>query len=160
MKDLVGVLEKKTKKDEEEVGRLKRLKVALNGGEGEEKGSKRTLVVEFSIENVVIVKKREGRDAPGSTAPRAGKREARTTENEESGSSERKIRKDGRSKKRAASDETDTRPSKRVKREDGSKGTPSLAERIGDKVKKENPLGSIIGRKRRMKKANSGGGRK
>jgi hypothetical protein len=63
-------------------------------------------------------------------------------------------------KKRAASDETGARPSKRVKREDGSKGTPSLAERIGDEVKKDNPLGSMIGRKRRMKKANSGGGRK
>jgi len=58
------------------------------------------------------------------------------------------------------SDETDTRPSKRVKREDSSKGTPSLAERIGDEVKKENTLGSMIGRKRRMKKANSGRGQK
>jgi nucleolar protein 4 len=66
MKDLVGVLEKKAKKDEEEMSRLKRLKAALSGGEGEERGSKRTLVVEFSIENVVIMKKREGRDAPGS----------------------------------------------------------------------------------------------
>jgi nucleolar protein 4 len=68
MKDLAGILEKKAKKDEEEVGRLKRLKAALNGGEGEgeAKGRKRTLVVEFSIENVMIVKKREGRDAPAS----------------------------------------------------------------------------------------------
>jgi nucleolar protein 4 len=66
IKDLAGILEKKAKKDDEEVDRLRRLKAALNGEQGEEKGSKRTLVVEFSIENVMIVKKREGRDAPGS----------------------------------------------------------------------------------------------
>lgn len=67
MKDMVAILEKKSKTDDEETNRLKRLKDALNGQETQDlKGSKRALVVEFSIENVLIVKKREGRDAPGS----------------------------------------------------------------------------------------------
>lgn len=67
MKGLATALERKEKKSDEESGRLKHLKSALDELEREGiKGSKRTLVVEFSIENAVIVKKREGRDAFGS----------------------------------------------------------------------------------------------
>jgi len=88
--------------------------------------------------------------------PRAGKREAHGGENDKSGSRERKLNKNGSAKKWETSDDAE-RPSKRVKREDSEKGSNSLADRIGDKVKSENPLGSMIGRKRKMKKV---GGRK
>lgn len=66
LKDMFSILEKKTNKSEEETARWKRLKDALNGN-AEEK-SKRTLIVEFSIENVLVVKKREGRDAQGTVS--------------------------------------------------------------------------------------------
>ncbi|KAG8831086.1 RNA recognition motif-containing protein [Serendipita sp. 400] len=74
MKEALSVLEKKTgKKSEEEIARMKRLKevIATSNEDGVEKaGSKRTLVVEFSIENVVIIKKREGRDKTSTSLRR------------------------------------------------------------------------------------------
>jgi len=63
LKDMLALLDKKKDKNEEETARWKRLKDVV--GTNVEEKSKRTLIVEFSIENVLIVKKREGRDAQG-----------------------------------------------------------------------------------------------
>lgn len=63
LKDMLAILDKKKDKSEEETSRWKRLKDVV--GTNVEEKSKRTLIVEFSIENILVVKKREGRDAHG-----------------------------------------------------------------------------------------------
>lgn len=157
MKDMATILENKSKKDDEEINRLKRLKDTINGYEAQElKAGKRTLIVEFSIENVLIVKKRQGRDA-APTVPRTNKGEADSTNGPNKDINRQNSSKGGKGKKQRGGDDPDSRPSKRVKRETSENATSALADRIGDRVKPENTLGSIIGRKRRMKK---GSGRK
>ncbi|KAG8807512.1 RNA recognition motif-containing protein [Serendipita sp. 401] len=163
MKEALDVLEKKTgKKSEEEIARMKRLKevIATSNEDGVEKaGSKRTLVVEFSIENVVIIKKREGRDktsGPTHVDKRNQKHKLDTDRKDESKpSKEGKSRASRKSTNSKRNEEENSRPSKRPRMEQGNPNATPLGARIGEK-RPSNPLGSIIGRKRKMKKMNSG----
>jgi nucleolar protein 4 len=70
LSDMTAILENKSDKNEEDRSRLKRIKEMVSELEGNaEKVSKRTLVVEFSIENSVVVKKREERDISKPVSP-------------------------------------------------------------------------------------------
>jgi nucleolar protein 4 len=70
LSDMTAVLENKSDRNEEDRSRLKRIKEMVSELEGNaEKVSKRTLVVEFSIENSVVVKKREERDTSKPVSP-------------------------------------------------------------------------------------------
>lgn len=148
LKDLFDTLEKKgDKRTEEEKARCKRLKDALEEIKmGVTKASTRTLVVEFSIENMVIVKKREERGTP---------RQVKGEDAADEQTSKRSSHPKGRDKKKTVKMEEDhasetTRSAKRRKKEASEEQSPE------PKSKSVNPLGSMIGRKRRLKKARGG----
>lgn len=148
LKDLFDTLEKKgDKRTEEEKARYKRLKDALEEIKmGVTKASTRTLVVEFSIENMVIVKKREERGTP---------RQVKGEDAADEQTSKRSSHPKGRDKKKTVKMEEDhasetTRSAKRRKKEASEEQSPE------PKSKSVNPLGSMIGRKRRLKKARGG----
>ncbi|KAG8807345.1 RNA recognition motif-containing protein [Serendipita sp. 399] len=169
LKEALSTLEAKGgKRSEEESTRMKRLKEVIANSDldnVEKANSKRTLVVEFSIENAVIIKKREGRDQiqPSGSAnadKRNQRRKPNTDHDDQSESSKRdrsRIGKKNHDSNKYKDDGEYSRPLKRRKVENQSTGANStpLSDRIGDK-KPANALGSIIGRKRKMKKTKSG----
>ncbi|CAG8737638.1 15913_t:CDS:2, partial [Acaulospora colombiana] len=143
LNDTVSGLEKKPEKTEEDTSRVRRIKDLLSTmEEKEDKVSKRTLIVEFSIENSLVVKKREERGGPrpGNSRPVR-----------EGNESHERISVPRRKGAQRDTDSEQSRPAKKRKEQlDEDHG--SLIDRISEKSKSVNPLGSIIGRKRKMKK--------
>lgn len=170
--------EKAKPEGERDEARIARIKEEIESGgrgskvkDGQERG---TLVVEFSIENVQVVQKRaqareggmkrqkEAREGGGGRP--AGKDDSRGKGRSEDGGRERKGRdgkdnakKEGRGAKRGR-DESES-PNKRRKVEAPSKGDEKKKDGAAGKDKKDkadakpfNPVGAVIGRKRKEKK--------
>ncbi|KAF4621632.1 hypothetical protein D9613_012590 [Agrocybe pediades] len=149
--ELENILKAERAKEESEGddARIKRLKEEIERAEeGGQKKSKGTLIVEFSIENIQVLQRRsamqsEQKDPSTKTSSGNDKRRKRDAEDDEEGSkaekhSPKKRRVEAKSQK--APEPTDSSPKK----------TPTKAT---------NPLGSIIGRKRKERKAGKKGGK-
>ncbi|KAG8715855.1 RNA recognition motif-containing protein [Ceratobasidium sp. 395] len=141
IKDSIGTLEKGEGKEEDSATRVKRLKDELEKleVETENKESNKTLILEFAIENIQVVKRRKERSETSSDRPKkpeTRKRKAIEQEDEPSAAGPKRRRKDPeRSTEKVE-------PSKKVK--------PSV--KTGVKSSGENNVGGIIGRKRRERR--------
>lgn len=62
LQDLLSTLKKDKTQDETTVGRIKKIKEAIEARSDKETTSKKTLIVEFSVENILIIKKRAGKE--------------------------------------------------------------------------------------------------
>ncbi|KIJ52673.1 hypothetical protein M422DRAFT_223344 [Sphaerobolus stellatus SS14] len=125
LQDLLKKLDDGKKKTEEEETRIKRIKDRIKELEGEKTKKGRPLVLEFSIENIQVVRRRAEHQKDNGQKPEA------SPEPEEV-----KV--------------TDRRPSKKARKNPPSKPEPvAEPEAEAEAVTK---LGSMIGRKRRMKK--------
>ncbi|KAF8575021.1 RNA-binding domain-containing protein [Ramaria rubella] len=137
LKDLVKKDENagKTKKSEEEQARLRRLKGRIRELEDEtDKKAGRTLVLEFSIENIQVVRRRADREEGGRQDLSSRSRDEKKTS-----TSPAKKRRD------APSSEVVSRPAKKPR------VTPIKEVKSGDATA-GNKIGDIIGRKRREKR--------
>jgi len=131
LEDLLKKLQDGKKKNDEEQARIKRIKDRLKELEEEKtKKSGRTLVMEFSIENIQVVRRRSDKEKEIQQLPKE----------------ERYVKK--RDKEEDEDEEEGGRPSKRPR---SNKTTSKESE--GDKPARDNQLGSLIGRKRREKKS-------
>ncbi|CAE6457134.1 unnamed protein product [Rhizoctonia solani] len=160
LKDMIAALKGNTVKGEEREGRLKRLKEELErvdvefGPEGgsepkEARASNKTLILEFAIENIQVVKRRNER----TEAVRSGL--CSTAQN---------------SKKRKASDSTGDKPETRPKKArigpkeptpgklgKGSKSkTQASWKKAAPESEDKHNIGGIIGRKRRDRRKPKG----
>ncbi|KAH7338464.1 hypothetical protein B0J17DRAFT_695265 [Rhizoctonia solani] len=164
LKDLVAALKDDSGKDEEREGRLKRLKEELERLDAElgpqadkepkeARGSNKTLMLEFAIENIQVVKRRNERAESSksgipSTAKSSKKRKVADSTGDEP---------EARPKKRRAGPKEPTleKPGNNRKPKDKSsskKASPKASPESGDK----NNVGGIIGRKRRDRRKGKG----
>ncbi|KAG8702976.1 RNA recognition motif-containing protein [Ceratobasidium sp. 395] len=141
IKDLIGTLEKGEGKEEDRATRVKRLKDELEKleVETENKESNKTLILEFAIENVQVVKRRKERSETSSDRPKkpeTRKRKAIEQEDEPTAAGPKRRRKE------LEQSTEKVEPSKKLK--------PSV--KTGVKSSGENNVGGIIGRKRRERR--------
>ncbi|CAA7260043.1 unnamed protein product [Cyclocybe aegerita] len=127
----------RAKEKDRDDARIKKLKEEIErAGNGESRGKKvkGTLIVEFSIENIQVVQRRN-----------ALQEKSKTISSAPTGSPNKRTRKssDGDDSKKGS----DGRPTKRPRLSADTEAKPKAEE------KPFNPLGSIIGRKRKEKKA-------
>ncbi|KAG9080463.1 RNA recognition motif-containing protein [Ceratobasidium sp. 370] len=144
VKDLVGTLEKGEGKEEGVATRLKRLKDELERleAESENKESNKTLLLEFAIENIQVVKRRKERSesSPSLKKPEGNrKRKALEQEEESAVPALKKRRKDSE------------RPAEKALPPKKAKAPRSPVE-TGAKSGGEKNIGGIIGRKRRERR--------
>ncbi|KAG8728192.1 RNA recognition motif-containing protein [Ceratobasidium sp. 428] len=141
IKDLIGTLEKGEGKEEDRATRVKRSKDELEKleVETENKESNKTLILEFAIENVQVVKRRKERSETSSDRPKkpeTRKRKAIEQEDEPTAAGPKRRRKE------LEQSTEKVEPSKKLK--------PSV--KTGVKSSGENNVGGIIGRKRRERR--------
>ncbi|EPQ51443.1 hypothetical protein GLOTRDRAFT_81029 [Gloeophyllum trabeum ATCC 11539] len=138
LSDLVK-LEKKKPEKEREKGRLERLELELEKADTRDVKARGTLIIEFSIENVQVVQRRA----------------ARQKDTKDVTVKDRPTRTAASPKKDTIANKEEERPSKKQrKRQDSSADSrrnmaPPPAEAP---VKNKNPVGSIIGKKRKQRK--------
>ncbi|KAG8742153.1 RNA recognition motif-containing protein [Ceratobasidium sp. 414] len=143
LNDLLGALEKGEGKEEDRT-RVKRLKDELERLEAEpdNKESNKTLILEFAIENIQVVKRRKERSGASSGPHKPeGNRKRKAPEQEEdpAAAAPRKRRRDSE------------RPTKEVVPPKTAKTVKSPAK-AGVKSGSEDNIGGIIGRKRRERR--------
>ncbi|KAG9085736.1 RNA recognition motif-containing protein [Ceratobasidium sp. UAMH 11750] len=143
LKDLVGLSEKGEGKDEDRATRLKRLKDELEKLEGEPEGkeSSKTLILEFAIENIQVVKRRKERSEASSSSHKPEgnrKRKAPDQEEDTAAAASRKRRKDSEG------------PAKKVV--PPKTATTAKPSKKGVKSGGDGNVGGIIGRKRRERR--------
>ncbi|KAL1679801.1 hypothetical protein EV122DRAFT_289395 [Schizophyllum commune] len=179
VKDLAEKERKKPAGEKDET-RLKRLEEELKTGAAAQK-ARGTLIVEFSIENVQVVKRRQekvsshwGVSGGGKEGAEGKRGHKKDSEDADRPSKRRRIEdedekpsktKQGGSGKRDRRDSTSgkkpTGPKDKAKRSstDGDEDAPRKKARVGktkEGGKAPNPLGSIIGRKRKERKKKGG----
>ncbi|KAG9123801.1 RNA recognition motif-containing protein [Ceratobasidium sp. 392] len=140
VKDLVGILDKGEGKEEDKATRVKRLKDELERleAETENKESNKTLILEFAIENIQVVKRRKERSETSLSLGKksGGNQKRKASEREEVNTVPRKRRRDSE------------RPMEQV--EPSKKPKPPT--KTGVKSSGESNVGGIIGRKRRERR--------
>ncbi|CAL1711095.1 unnamed protein product [Somion occarium] len=136
LEDLVKLEKKKEKKEE---GRLERLKNELE--QGPKKNAKGSLIVEFSIENVQVVKRRAAHQQEQKTVPSDTKKPSRRmsltsvkTEKEEEQDHPRKKRRTSEPQPKPSTLKSDVQESQESPKKQGTQ------------------IGSLIGRKRKERK--------
>ncbi|KAL5505029.1 NOP4 [Sanghuangporus vaninii] len=131
--------------------RLRRLKgelERLKSSEGRVKGSKKTLIVEFSIENAQVVNRRKEKNEASKSKPKRA-RSASVVSNDDDGEVD--------------AESTGATPTKRRKivksstAKSGLKPVTTSEASEGGPTKAGKSVGSIIGRKRKMRKARGKG---
>lgn len=137
LKAYIATAEEKASKDAEEQARTKRMKEKLKELEAEDEdkvGGRqgKTLIIEFSIENAVTVKRR-----------------AEKVE---------KVRQRETKRKRDAEEEQEEQEEEGQKEEQPSMAVEQSGQE--EKAESRNHLGSMIGKKRKLAKQKRGGGRK
>lgn len=141
LKAYIATAGEKASKDAEDQARTKRMKEKLKEleAEDEEKVAGRqgkTLIIEFSIENAVTVKRRSEKVEKHRQLQNKRKRDAEDESGEEGGQEEEDV---------TAEDSAEAM---------------TIDEKTEDKKASRNPLGSMIGKKRRLAKQKRGGPRK
>ncbi|KAF8154560.1 hypothetical protein B0H34DRAFT_809141 [Crassisporium funariophilum] len=137
-------LEKAKPEAEKDDARIKRLKEEIERGGGESKKSKGSLIVEFSIENIQVVQRRNATQKD-YVAPKDSRTEDK---------SQRIDAKTGTK----SSKKSEERPSKK-RRTAEEKEKPKPEPTVEAEPKGANPLGAIIGRKRKERKTGKKGGK-
>jgi len=171
LEDLVKKAKKEKKegeKDEKDESRLKRMKEELEkGAEGRKgKGKRGTLIVEFSIENIQVVKRRDAlqkeRVSTGSEiTKKPWEKLALKREEDHSVPAAKKRRfSEDKDKLKVKKEPSKKRESSRIQREEkqNSASPPKKRRLSTEEVKKETSkpglkIGSLIGRKRKQRKA-------
>ena len=142
-------------RDEMRMKKLREEIESINGdGDGSKKKSKGTLIVEFSIENAQVVQRRTAKQKDNKTGVRVNSvLWNNLTESIQDVESPNKKRK----RNSEIDDQDSTNAGRRPKkqRESPSKADESKAdsETVSEKLKFTNPVGSIIGRKRKERRS-------
>jgi nucleolar protein 4 len=147
LKAYIATAEEAASKNAEEQARLKRMKEKLKELEGEDEDKAggrqgKTLIIEFSIENAVTVKRR------AEKVERVKQKQTQT---------KRKREDDEEDNDSDNEDEEEFAGEKPQQDETAKKSAPAQGKNDAGDNKSRNPLGSMIGKKRRMAKQKRGG---